>query len=166
MKKSRLTELAEKAGLTRISSVTWLICGDKDLGYFLHNRGLGIYEITHRGYTMSGKKQTQRICADDSPRRIVDKAFEFKQKIHFFDVRFDKKKRLLDIRMKFKPNGVVHTKVLEIPEEDYWSTINLGDVLFDVHYCEDYDSVSIYDIDMNAQNTETDYWHCVKYLSN
>lgn len=64
------------------------------------------------------------------------------------------------IPIVFSYNGVNYNFVLDTVDEgaDFWTCfygedVNGNDISFDVHYCEDYNEIYVYEIDMNTLET-------------
>ena len=62
------------------------------------------------------------------------------------------------IPVKFNYEGVDYTFDLEVEDEDFWTTFYSekdGEELnFDVHYCEEYNSIAVYPINMETLETD------------
>lgn len=64
------------------------------------------------------------------------------------------------IPVNFTFNGVDYNYILDTTGEgaDFWTSFltedsNGNDITFDIHYCEDYNDICVYEVDMNTLET-------------
>jgi hypothetical protein len=62
----------------------------------------------------------------------------------------------LKIPIKFVYGGIEYNFQLENQDNsgDFWTSFESNDNLFDVHYCEDYNSIVIYLVDKETQKAD------------
>lgn len=48
--------------------------------------------------------------------------------------------------LNFTHKGVFHSITISPDENDWWTSVESHDVLFDIHFCKEYNCISVYEV--------------------